>query len=435
MQDTPLPLSAAFPCHLTPFRSGGVLLVIAMTASHDTRPSASSTSSSTVAKTATKTIATTPPLPAAARACLAYALASSGVTIMNKVVFSHAHFHFPWFTLAFQNLVSVCLICIANLLGFTRSGTLSAPLARSMPFPILFFVLFIFTNAQSLRYVNLPVLTVWKSLGPMFVTLFERLYFGDSFSTQVYTSMLLIVLSAFVTAINDLEYSVVGYFWAAMNVLANVAYLASLRIFLKDPNIPALDKTFHSNLLSIIPILPMALISGEFSHVFNALAERSTGFKLAYFASGFLTTAVCATAFWTISVTNGSTLSFIGGFNKVPIILLSLFLFDMHISIAGWIGVTLGVLAGIVFVKAKTTSKYNALSSDDKDTVTRQKKGGYIVNVAGESSYSARLPGMHDRIPRVQRPSVFADELPDRHARPLKRSHSDPAAPPKVTAR
>lgn len=71
-------------------------------------------------------------------------------------------------------------------IGLTKAGTLSLKLTRRMPLPIVFFVFFIFTNAQSLRYVNVPILTVWKSFGPMFVTLFERFYFRDRFSTAVY---------------------------------------------------------------------------------------------------------------------------------------------------------------------------------------------------------------------------------------------------------
>lgn len=338
----------------------------------------------------------------AMQACLAYALASSAVTVMNKIVFSHSHFHFPWFTLAFQNLISVATISIANLFGFTRSGTLSPSLARSMPLPILFFVLFIFTNAQSLRYVNLPILTVWKSLGPMFVTVFERMYFGDSFSTPVYLSMFFIVLSAFVTALNDLEYSPIGYFWAAMNVISNVAYLASLRIYLRDPSVSSLDKTFHSNLLSVIPILPMALISGEFPTVLQALSARSLWFKLAFVISGFLTTAVCASAFWTISVTNGSTLSFIGGFNKVPIILLSLFLFDMKISVEGWIGVALGVLAGILFVSAKSCQgrikDIKSYSEEDKSFNTDFDKDIIDIDVKSDCKSEPRSPPPRDSV-------------------------------------
>lgn len=303
---------------------------------------------------------------ATVKACFSYAFSSSAVTILNKVVFSNSHFHFPWFTLAIQNLVSVFVISVARAMRYTNAGRFSSSLIVAMPVPIFFFILFIFTNAQSLRYVNLPVLTVWKSLGPMFVTLFERFYFGDRFSAPVYLSMMLIVLSAFVTAFNDLEYSAVGYIWAALNVIANVAYLASLRIYLRDPDVSPLDKTFHSSSLSIIPILPMAIAQGEVPAVFEALSQRSLTFKMAYFLSGFLTTGVCASAFWTITVSNGSTLSFVGGLNKIPIILLSIVLFDMRISAAGWVGVVLGVIAGIVFIRAKSLSRYSAVAVDDK---------------------------------------------------------------------
>lgn len=199
----------------------------------------------------------------------------------------------------------------------------------------------------------------------MFVTLFERFYFGDRFDTRVYLSMGLIVLSAFVTAINDLEYSAIGYIWAALNVVSNVAYLASLRIYLRDPAITPLSKTFHSNLLSIIPILPMSFAFSEIPAVITALNASSFWFKLAYLLSGLLTTAVCASAFWTISVTNGSTLSFIGGLNKLPIILLSLFIFDMRVSYAGWVGVILGVVAGFIFVRSKARNCETKITQDD----------------------------------------------------------------------
>lgn len=293
--------------------------------------------------------------PLALLSCVSYAVSSTLVTLLNKIVFSHSRFHYPWTTLATQNILSVILILVGHAFGLTTAGRYSPRVAKDMSIPIVCFILFIFTNAQSMRYINIPVLTVWKSLGPMFVTLFERFYFGDEFSSRVYVAMSLIVLSAFVTAINDLEYSSVGYLWAAGNVFANVMYLASLRKYLRTPNVSALDKTFHSNLLSLIPMIMLAVVTDEVYFVGQDFRTTSSSFKIVFALSGFLTTAVCATAFWTISLTNGSTLSFIGGLNKIPMILISLLIFDTHMSWAGWFGVTLGVLAGFVFMRAKAT--------------------------------------------------------------------------------
>jgi GDP-mannose transporter len=276
--------------------------------------------------------------------------------LLNKVVFSHADFHCPWTTLALQNLISVLLIAAGNALGVTKAGRFSRALSLDMAVPVAWFVVFLFSNAESTRHIGIPVLTVWKSVAPMMVALFERFYFGDRFSKHVYFAMSLIALSALVTAFNDLEYSLVGYCWAAVNVGANVTYLASLRIYLRSSNVSALDKTFHSNLLSLVPMVALAFYTGETSHVVEDILRTTVAFRAVFFVSGLLTTAVCATAFWTISVTNGATLSFIGGLNKVPMILVSLMLFETRMNIAGWVGVTLGIVAGIVFMRAKALS-------------------------------------------------------------------------------
>jgi GDP-mannose transporter len=298
--------------------------------------------------------------PAALLACVCYAASSTVVTLLNKVVFSHEVFHNPWTLISIQNVLSVLLISLGHLLGVTSAGRFSPKLARDLLVPVVWFVVFIFSNAQSMRYINIPVLTVWKSVAPMAVALFERCYFGDRFSRHVYIAMLLIALSALVTAANDLEYSLVGYCWGAVNVVSNVAYLAALRIYLNAPNVSALEKTFHSNLLSLIPMVALAVASQETTHVLGDFMMTSSLFWVAVVASGLLTTAVCATAFWTISVTNGSTLSFVGGLNKVPTILISLLLFETQMSTAGWLGVSLGIFAGLVFLRAKTVSSPHA---------------------------------------------------------------------------
>lgn len=286
-------------------------------------------------------------------ACCAYAASSTGVTILNKLVFSASGFHYPWFTLAFQNLISVFLILLGRSFRLTTAGRLSRSLSGAIAVPVLCFVAFIFTNAQALRYLSLPVLTVWKSLGPLAVTLVEASIFKARFTRPVYLSMVLIALSALVTARFDLQFSPVGYAWAAGNLAANVAYLVSLRVCLNNSPASSLDKTFHSNLLSLILIVPLSLLSKEFPAVLDALSLRSPAFKVAYGLSGALTTAVCASAFWTIQLTSGSTMSFIGGMNKIPIILISLIVFDDKVSVPAWIGVGLGVFAGIIFVRAK----------------------------------------------------------------------------------
>ena len=287
---------------------------------------------------------------------LSYAVSSTCLTLVNKYVFSRRQFHFPWFTLAIQNLISVFLILFLSFTPFLPKLHWRRKLTKELRVPITFFVLFIFSNAQALRYMNLPVLTVFKSLGPMGITLFERLFFKDKFSIQVYCSMFLIILSTFITAIYDLEYTTLGYFWALTNVAANIGYLASLRYYVSN-KFTSLEKTFHSNLLALIPIIPISIATKEFPQVIYAVQQVTGGFVAAFSCSGVLTLGICASAFWCITCSNGSTLSFIGGFNKVPIVVLGAILFETKTSVPGWIGVVLGLVAGLLFIKSKSASK------------------------------------------------------------------------------
>jgi len=237
-----------------------------------------------------------------------------------------------------------------------------------MAIPVVSFVGFIFTNAQALRHLSLPVLTVWKSLAPLAVTIVEAIYFRSSFPPSVYAAMSLVAFSALVTAKFDLEYSPIGYAWAAANLLMNVAYLLTLRICLHNSNASSLDKTFHSNFLSLFLILPASFLANEVPAVFDAFESKNLTFKICFVLSGALTTAVCASAFLTIQLTSGSTMSFVGGMNKIPIVLISLLIFDDNISAMGWVGVILGILAGIVFVRAKAISSPYSLVSTDSDS-------------------------------------------------------------------
>lgn len=218
--------------------------------------------------------------------CVAYGLSSTTSTLLNKTVFSQATFHYPWFTLACQNVMSIFLLGILARLGVIRWSGLSRRLCRQLLVPIAFFVLFIFSNAQALRYVSLPVLTVLKSAGPIAVTLFERSVFRDVFPPAVYASMLLVAASTVVTAAGDLAFSATGYGWAAANVAANVGYLASLRHFVRGGGgHTPLEMTLHSNLLALAPILPLSWASGELpSAAPSSLAATSGWFLAAYVA-------------------------------------------------------------------------------------------------------------------------------------------------------
>mmetsp|Transcript_11158 Transcript_11158/g.22226 ORF Transcript_11158/g.22226 Transcript_11158/m.22226 type:complete len:102 (-) Transcript_11158:529-834(-) len=80
-------------------------------------------------------------------------------------------------------------------------------LAVELVLPIVLFVVFILFNAQAPRPMSLPILTVFKSLAPLGITLVERFVVGDAVPEEVYLSMLPIVITSAVTFLHDAEFS------------------------------------------------------------------------------------------------------------------------------------------------------------------------------------------------------------------------------------
>lgn len=284
-------------------------------------------------------------------ACLSYAGCSTLLTLANKAIFSENKLNYPWMLLGVQSIV-VTLLLLIYYAADTSQTLLKKDLLRQMIFPCVFFTLFIFTNARALRYISLPVLTVIKSLAPIGIALAERMLFKERVSLSTYGAMVLILSGNVVTVVHDLEFQPIGYMWAFLNVILNVAYVVSLRHCLSN-SYSSGQKTLHSNILACSLIFPLAVLGGETPDFFFEFGRTSFRFRTLYLLSCVLAAGIGGSVFWVIQTASGSTLSFVGAANKVFVVILGAVLFDAKISSAGWVGVGLGTLAGFCFAATK----------------------------------------------------------------------------------
>jgi GDP-mannose transporter len=351
---------------------------------------------------------------------LAYASCSILLTLFNKAVFSGRHFDYPWFSLAWQNAVTAVLVAISA--GCSLSGKLrwSGDLVRRMAVPNFFFVLFLFSNSRSLRYMTLPVQVVFKSLAPVGITIFEALWHGDSITLGTWLAMFLCVAGNVVAALGrgGISFSVRGYLWAFVNLIANVAYLATLRTHV-PPKYSSSARTFASAVLSLFWMIPLAGISGELTSgnklspqlasrvssdamrqnhsvdaseriaqpsAIVALSHESPRFLITFLLSGILGTLISAASFWCVSATSGSTFSIVGSLNKIPVSILGFLIFREPTTVYTWIGVMLSLLAGFVF----TESKRRACMRETKTTLESGALKTSHTNDGGDGSGMSR---------------------------------------------
>jgi drug/metabolite transporter (DMT)-like permease len=307
--------------------------------------------------------------------CLSYASCSVLLTLANKAIFSGATLDYPWTLLGTQSLF--CAVVLGLYYGMsTRRSPLKPSLLRELLVPCFIFALYIFTNARALRYISLPMLSVVKSLAPMGIALAELFLFREHVSRGTYGAMALILLSNAVSVVNDVEYNAAGYSWAAINALTNIAYVVSLRYCLSHTHSSG-SKTMHMNILLTAIMFPVALCMGELGGFIREISMTSTRFRILFALSCMLAAGISASVFWVIQETSGSTLSFVGGANKVFVIILGALVFDATISFAGWVGVSLGVLASISF----TATKCRASHSNGASSTTLQHSGRSLPNL------------------------------------------------------
>lgn len=308
------------------------------------------------------------PLSPAVIACLCYITCSTALTLANKHVFSSTEeLNSPWTLLCTQSL-AVSLILSLYLLLSGRT-LLNFTLARQMMLPCLLFTAYIFSNSQALRTVSLPILSVLKSLAPMGIALAERVAFKDRITPGTAAAMLLIVVGNTVTVFNDMEFSRDGYSWAIINVIVNIAYVLSLRVYLSDEFTP-IEKALHSNLIASCIMLPLAFASGEVTSFVDTFATTSFSFRAVFLLSCLLSAGIGASIFWVVQTTSGSTLSFAGACNKFVVVILGGMLFQANITPVGWVSVFFGVLAGVVFAVAKANVREKVGDTEKENVVS-----------------------------------------------------------------
>lgn len=336
--------------------------------------------------------------------CVSYATCSTALTLANKAIFSDTKLNYPWSLLAIQSIVSALVLGVFYGVR-ERQWPVKPALLLELSRPCAVFTMYIFTNARALRYISLPMLSVVKSLAPMGIAMVERVLYGERVSGGTYGAMGLILLSNVVTVTSDVEFHFWGYVWAVLNAVFNVLYVVFLRYFVTNKYSSG-EKTLHNNILISLIMVPVALASGEGPGFVRDFAHTTFRFRFLFGISCLLAVGIGASVFWVLNSTSGSTLSFVGGANKVCVVVLGAILFEAVITPAGWIGVFLGVAASISFsvskaraaraLAAKGTAEAENDENDKSHGLTKplHQKISVRSTVAGNTANSAAVPGV-----------------------------------------
>lgn len=296
---------------------------------------------------------------------LCYCMASILMTVTNKYVLSGYSFNLNFFLLAVQATVCIATIGTLKALNVINYRQFNSDEAKKwLPIAVLL-VLMIYTSSMALRFLSIPVYTIFKNLTIILIAYGEVLWFGGKVTHMALGSFLLMVFSSVLAtygdsastkSANDMYNLYLGYFWMFTNCFASAAFVLIMRIRIKLTNFKDFDTMFYNNLLSIPMLLVATFVFEDWSPeniARNFPAENRTATILAMVFSGASSVAISYCSAWCVRVTSSTTYSMVGALNKLPIALSGLIFFNAAVNFWSVSSIFVGFISGLVYAVAK----------------------------------------------------------------------------------
>jgi GDP-mannose transporter len=294
-------------------------------------------------------------LPIVLVAGLSYCIASGSMVILNKHALNPKSFGFtaPNALLAFQCALAAFLVKACELLGLVKP---LQPLKRdlvSVWFPVnLLFVAMIGTSFYALQHVGVAMVTVWKNVSNFVTAVCDVVIYKKSYSSQVWATLALMLLSAMVGAYTDLSFTWSGYIWQIANCGFTSAYALYLRSVMDKvaehtTNKQKMDEfsmVYYNNLLSIPPILALMFCFGEHKTLLAQPALANPVFLLTALLGALIGFGISFSALWFLSQTTATIYSLVGALNKIPVAIVGILAFHEASSMQNLGSIFIGLL-------------------------------------------------------------------------------------------
>eukprot|EP00277_Geminigera_cryophila_P015214 CAMPEP_0179447976 /NCGR_PEP_ID=MMETSP0799-20121207/31769_1 /TAXON_ID=46947 /ORGANISM="Geminigera cryophila, Strain CCMP2564" /LENGTH=483 /DNA_ID=CAMNT_0021239251 /DNA_START=217 /DNA_END=1669 /DNA_ORIENTATION=- len=303
---------------------------------------------------------------------MSYACCSIYMVISQAYVLRHkrsAGINYSTLLLMYQNICGLALYFAEDVLGRQPFPFFDFKSAMLMLPNSALFAIMVYSSTRAIKHLAVPMISVFRNFAPITITLVEWLWMKERKPNNgVLFSMALLIVGAMIAAVNDLAFTVEGYLWMLTNVVSNVAHLIVLRKLKLNRDLSNMQILHYSALWSLIWLIPVGLyedIWGSWLHLF----KMPLTFKLVLASTGINSVLMFLATVWCLERVSGSTYSMVGALNKIPIAIIGFAFFNSPTTKMGLLGVSIGLLGGIVFTLAKLNEMKEAIrrSAQRKD--------------------------------------------------------------------
>jgi len=299
------------------------------------------------------------------------------LTIQSKMLLGK--FDFPYLLTAFHTGTTAAGCTVLMLQGqFKPKKLVTREKMILAAFSTLFTINIAISNA-SLSLVSVAFHQILRSTVPFFTIVIYRLYFGRTYSTQTYISLIPIMLGVGMVTYGDYNFTVMGFSLTLLGViLAALKGIVSNRLMTGSLALSSMEFLYRMSPLAAVQALLYAALTGELSrfYVYAGEGNMTNSRMLGLFTNSLIAFFLNLSSFHTNKVAGALTMTVCGNIKQVLTIILGILIFDVHIG--GWNGVGIVVtLAGAAYyskveLRKKLESKADIVVSEERNAEEKE---------------------------------------------------------------
>lgn len=292
--------------------------------------------------------------------CVLYSFCSVSMVLVNKSLASSYNDLIDGdlniLLVVFQAIIAVIAVSFCKKMGWVEYPAFNFATAKQWAPVNIMFCGMLFTGMASLQHNTVPMVTIFKNITNIVVTIGDYYYFGTQVEALVMAAFGTMLAGAIFAAKNDVTVTVIGLFWMAMNCLTTAGYILYMKFATKTVKLSKFGMVFYNNVLCTTFLLPCTLLNGEMGLFLktDAIHTFDYGWKNSF--AGFVGFFLNFASLNCVSNTGPTTYAIVGSLNKIPTAILGWTLFDATITPQTWFFIAVSMCGGFLYSYAKIRS-------------------------------------------------------------------------------
>ncbi|KAM3516209.1 hypothetical protein MY11210_000231 [Beauveria gryllotalpidicola] len=288
-----------------------------------------------------------------------YFLLSLLLTIYNKLVLGV--FKFPWLLTFLHTSISALGTYGMMHRGYFKLSRLGRRENLALvAFSALFTVNIALSNL-SLAMVSVPFYQTMRMLAPIFTLVIFRAWYGRTYSTLTYLSLVPLIVGAVMTTAGEMKFSDAGFLLTILGVIfAALKTIVTNRFMTGSLALPPVEFLFRMSPMAAAQALAFAFANGEVDGFRQALANSemsSFATCASLLGNGCLAFLLNISSFNTNKLAGALTMTVCGNLKQCLTVLLGIFIFNVDIDLLKGTGMAITMLGAAVYSKAELDNK------------------------------------------------------------------------------